>query len=764
MTYKGTRIWQFTAVLWMLLWLSPAGAAVVGHYEECNREGQTWSFPAIQAAGHTPKILTDLTQADLAGVDVLFVTNCSVTTHFDEFKSRLPAIHQAVNDGLTLVMHDREVEQAASVLPGLGRQLRYFWNPSIDTQVRDNSTLVTNGVAGKIVNSTLDGSYAASHGYVDTGSFPNGVSSILSQKAANQSVLMTYAHGLGHVVYSTIPIDFFLRFIPYCSRFQEPIKTACMNFANIYAPNVIDYSVQLAQRAPEAKVAGDVTVNEGQSVVLDGSASADPQNSPLSYVWTQLSPAQPNNRLNNSFYATPQFYAPYLSANQVFTYQLVVTNSKGLSSEPVYLNVTVKNSNQPPVADAGDDLAIKAGAKAVLNASQSFDPDNDPVLTYQWLQVEGPNVVLSDKTAVNPEFVVPAAVGQSLAFELLASDGQESSTTDLVRLTILDNTAPIADAGMDMVKDEASIVMLNGSKSVDTDGDEIGYEWSQISGPVVTIERSISTSPTFLAPTVEMGGIDLVFELVVLDTDKLNPMQARDQVVIHIRNSNDPPNCDLAQPSKEMLWPPNHKMVAININGITDEDSLYNKVNLTITGITQDEPVDGKGDGHTSPDGVIQMSETSVAALLRAEKRSKGNGRVYQINFEANDGLESCLGSINVGVPSSRKYHKKHHRDLKSKGRKYDKEHRHGGSHRSRHNHRKQWQPIDDGQLYDSTEEVRDKKHRHGDHHDLDKKLKAFLKSFHKKTRNGDDDDDETKADKESDKKEKKRISKNHDD
>ena len=754
-----TRFLKFTAILWLSVWFSPAGAAVVGHYEECDQEGQTWSFPAIEASGHTPKILTDLTRADLAGIDVLFVTNCSVIAHFDEFKSRVQEIESAVRDGLVLVMHDREVDQAATVLPGPGKQFKAFWNPSIDTQVRNDSTLVTNGPAGSIVDSSLDGSHAASHGYVDTNSFPSGVTSILSQAEANRSTLMTYSHGLGHVVYSTIPIDFFLRFVPYCIRYQEPIRTACMDFANVYAPNVIAFSAELALRAPTAKVSGDVTTNEGQSVTLDGSASADPQNSSLSFKWTQVSPAQPNNLLNSSSNANPIFYAPYLSTNQVFTYQLVVTNTRGLSSEPAYLNVTVKNSNTPPVADAGNDFAIKAGVMVSLDGSQSYDVDNDPNLTFKWTQVEGSNVSLSDSATVSPSFVVPAAVGQTLAFELQVSDGQESSTTDFVRLTILDNAVPIADAGLDIVKDEASIVVLSASKSRDSDGDEIEYEWQQVSGTPVTLERSLSISPTFKAPIVSTGGLDLVFEVTVTDTDKLNPKAAVDQVFVHVRNSNDPPSCDLAQPSKEMLWPPNHKMEAISINGITDEDSLYNQVSLSITGITQDEPVDAKGDGHTSPDGVIQLSIPNNAALIRAERMSKGNGRVYQINFEASDGLESCTGSVNVGVPKSRKHHKNGHKHLKSKGKKYDKEH---GHRHHRHNHKEQWVPVDDGQLYDATEQVIKKKHGHEKHHELNNKLKALLKSFQNKSRN-EGHNDKAKTGKNIDKDAKKSISKKRD-
>ena len=61
-----------------------------------------------------------------------------------------------------------------------------------------------------------------------------------------------------------------------------------------------------------------------------------------------------------------------------------------------------------------------------------------------------------------------------------------------------------------------------------------------------------------------------------------------------------------------MLWAPNHQLVPIAIKGVTDPDE--ESVTITVTGVTQDEPVNGKGDGNTSPDAVIQAGAASVRA------------------------------------------------------------------------------------------------------------------------------------------------------
>lgn len=119
--------------------------------------------------------------------------------------------------------------------------------------------------------------------------------------------------------------------------------------------------------------------------------------------------------------------------------------------------------------------------------------------------------------------------------------------------------------------------------------------------------------------------------------------------VRQFEGSNLPPVCTTAVPSIGTLWPPNHKLVNIAINGVTDPDG--DPIAIVITGITQDEPVDGKSDGHTAPDGAGVGSPT---ASVRAERSGKGNGRVYAISFSATDGAGSCQSMVKVGVPKKK--------------------------------------------------------------------------------------------------------------
>jgi hypothetical protein len=287
---------------------------------------------------------------------------------------------------------------------------------------------------------------------------------------------------------------------------------------------------------------------------------------------------------------------------------------------------------------------VAEASPVILDGSGSYDPDGDS-LSYAWTQTTGPLVALDATDPVYPTFTTPWVDigGETLVFELTVDDGQASNADSVSVVVEWVNHAPIADAGLDQTRNEGTPVTLDGTASKDPDGDPLTYEWTQIDGPFVTLSDPFSPSPSFTAPSVDLAGVMLVFELMVDDgfggTDV-------DEVAITILDSNAPPACDLAQASPSSLWPPNHKMVTVNIAGVTDPEN--GQLVITIIGVTQDEPLDGLGDGDTSPDAVIQGD----SVLLRKERSGTGNGRVYRINFTADDGIGGvCNGAVTVCVP-----------------------------------------------------------------------------------------------------------------
>ncbi len=111
--------------------------------------------------------------------------------------------------------------------------------------------------------------------------------------------------------------------------------------------------------------------------------------------------------------------------------------------------------------------------------------------------------------------------------------------------------------------------------------------------------------------------------------------------------SNEPPVCSEAQATPGTLSSPNHTFGTVTITGVTDSDN--NPVVITVTSIRQDEPINGRGDGNTAPDGV---GVGSSLVMVRAERSGRGDGRVYHVSFTADDGQGGqCTGEVAVCVP-----------------------------------------------------------------------------------------------------------------
>ena len=79
----------------------------------------------------------------------------------------------------------------------------------------------------------------------------------------------------------------------------------------------------------------------------------------------------------------------------------------------------VRTGNDPPVANAGPDLSGVAAGTVQLDGSASYDPDGDPI-TFQWIQVAGSQVTLTNPTTSQPTF--SAATGQTYNFRLVVKD------------------------------------------------------------------------------------------------------------------------------------------------------------------------------------------------------------------------------------------------------------------------------------------------------------------------------------------------------
>jgi hypothetical protein len=208
------------------------GAGVVGYYDMSAQTGLDYEVPPILAAGGTPVTIDDPSSAALANLNALFVTNPDNSAFGSEYLFRLSDIAAAVQSGLVLVIHDREVGDAATILPaGAGFAISRDFAEGTDINIRDGSTVVT----ADLDNNSLDGGNLSDHGFALDTTLPTRAKLILSSTSSNRIVTFCYPVGKGAVIYSTIPLDFYLSGLG-----TNPPSDS---MRNIYARNVVKYAI-----------------------------------------------------------------------------------------------------------------------------------------------------------------------------------------------------------------------------------------------------------------------------------------------------------------------------------------------------------------------------------------------------------------------------------------------------------------------------------------------------------------------------------------
>ena len=281
-------------------------------------------------------------------------------------------------------------------------------------------------------------------------------------------------------------------------------------------------SVKTLYHRPIADAGADQYVNTGVEVVLDGSRSVDiDEEDEITWKWEQIA-GQENITLSDTSAVKPKFTANIVG---LYTFELTVSDGVFSNTDAVDLKVSLPGTNQSPKADSGPDQQVNTGDIITLDASGSSDPDSD-ALAYSWAQTAGPDVILSNAASAQPTFTAPHT-GLTIIFKLTVSDGE---FTDQDTVNIYVNRPPIADAGR--TEDEATeclLFTLDASRSLDPDGDDLGYQWVQTAGPSVAFDATAKRA-TFMTP--ELPGKTLSFELTVSDG---NGLTDTDRVDVRIR-------------------------------------------------------------------------------------------------------------------------------------------------------------------------------------------------------------------------------------
>jgi hypothetical protein len=147
--------------------------------------------------------------------------------------------------------------------------------------------------------------------------------------------------------------------------------------------------------APEpvtAQAPATLTVQQGQQVQLDGSASLNA----TAFSWAQVA-GTPAVTLSNANTAIASFTAP--ATTTTLTFRLTVQGPGGPKTTDEVVNVA---PIAPPRASAGQPQTVLVGATVTLDGSGSTG-----ATSYLWKQTGGVTANLSSTTAVKPTFTMP---------------------------------------------------------------------------------------------------------------------------------------------------------------------------------------------------------------------------------------------------------------------------------------------------------------------------------------------------------------------
>jgi len=276
------------------------------------------------------------------------------------------------------------------------------------------------------------------------------------------------------------------------------------------ATDNITVTVNAANQVPAANAGNDISIQlPVNNITLAGSGS-DADGTVASYLWAKVSGPAAGTIISPGSAITT---VTGLSQGN-YQFQLKVTDNNGATATDNII-VIVKAANQPPLADAGNNIIITLPTNNVVVYGVGTDLDGS-VASYLWTKISGP----SGGNITSPGSGTTSITGLTQGtyqYQLKVTDNQGASATDVMILqvngTISANQPPVAIAGNDMtVTLPTNQVNVNGSSSYDADGFITAYNWIMISGPAqaqITNEWLAQTTISFPVVGVYLIRLDV---------------------------------------------------------------------------------------------------------------------------------------------------------------------------------------------------------------------------------------------------------------
>jgi M6 family metalloprotease-like protein len=290
--------------------------------------------------------------------------------------------------------------------------------------------------------------------------------------------------------------------------------------------------------------------------------------------------------------------------------------------------------NTPPVCDANGPYTEECqGVETdiLVDGSGSFDPDPGDMLTHDWTTNCSADILSpTAETSVMTVDTLPGCAVNCDVF-LTVTDTADDDDSCSSSVNIVDSQPPDVTCPGDLTIecDESSEPDATGFASATDicDPGPVSVEYSDVITPGAC-PQEYTIARTWAA------------------TDACNNMESCDQIIAVVDTT--APVIDSASASPKVLWPPNHKMKRVTV-AVQASDNCDPEPICRITSVYSNEPVNGLGDGNTTPDWKITGDLT---VKLRAERSGNGKGREYTLTVECTDACgNSSTRTTKVAVP-----------------------------------------------------------------------------------------------------------------
>ncbi|MBO9154219.1 PKD domain-containing protein [Chitinophaga sp. GCM10012297] len=306
-----------------------------------------------------------------------------------------------------------------------------------------------------------------------------------------------------------------------------------------------------ASQPPVADAGNNITVTlPATQATLSGKGTPASGSTISTYAWTQTSGpvtgtiAAPNSA-NTSISG--------LTQAGTYIFRLTVKDDKGLTDTDDMVVTVNAAASQPPVADAGNNIAITLPATQATLSGKGTPASGSTISSYAWTQTSGPvNGTIASPGSANTSISGLMQAG-TYTFRLTVKDNKGLTDADDVTVTVnaAPSQPPAANAGGNItITQPASQATLTGSGTAASGSTIESYAWTQTSGPATANILSAGSASSGISQLTEAG--QYTFRLTVTDDKGL---KGTDDVTVTVQPAaNQAPVAD-AGSDREIVLP-----------------------------------------------------------------------------------------------------------------------------------------------------------------------------------------------------------------